>query len=126
VDIDVDNLIQTYHSKHPDHLTPASASQFLHVLFARRKLLLYTAVLSYLWMFNTFVYYGLSLFSTDLGGNRYLNYVFLGLVEIPANLASPYLISLFGRKFFVFGAHLIAAAAFFVSIFTGNLNQTFE
>lgn len=32
---------------------------------------------------NTFVYYGLSLFSTELLGDRYFNYILSGLVELP-------------------------------------------
>lgn len=39
---------------------------------------------------DTFVYFGLSLVSTELAGNRYANYVFSGLVEIPSYLLAPF------------------------------------
>ena len=38
---------------------------------------------------DTFIYFGLSLYSTHLAGNVYLNYLFMGLVEIPAYILSP-------------------------------------
>lgn len=53
-------------------------------------ILIHTVVLAYLWATDTFVYFGLSLFSTQLVGNPYFNYVFSGLVEIPAYIIAPF------------------------------------
>lgn len=39
-------------------------------LCAHKKLLLYVVVLSYLWLSDTMLYYGLSLYSSDLAGNK--------------------------------------------------------
>lgn len=41
------------------------------------------AILVYSWITNAFVYYGLSLNSTSLSGNKYLNYALVCLIEIP-------------------------------------------
>lgn len=50
----------------------------------RSKILLFRfAILIYNWITNAFVYYGLSLNSTSLSGNKYLNYALVCLIEIP-------------------------------------------
>ncbi|KAI6219510.1 MFS-1-like domain-containing protein [Aphelenchoides fujianensis] len=59
-------------------------------------------------MLIAFVYYGLSLFSSELAGNKYVNYLLLGLVEAPANIGSPYLLKLLGRKLFITSMHFAA------------------
>ncbi|PIO58113.1 hypothetical protein TELCIR_20457, partial [Teladorsagia circumcincta] len=41
---------------------------------------------------DNFVYFGLSLYSTQLAGNPYTNYLLLGLVELPAYIAGPILL----------------------------------
>uniref|UniRef100_A0A915ERI2 Uncharacterized protein n=1 Tax=Ditylenchus dipsaci TaxID=166011 RepID=A0A915ERI2_9BILA len=51
-------------------------------LLSSRVLLLYTLVMLYLWTCDTFVYYGLSLHSTQMSGNKFLNFAFMGLIEI--------------------------------------------
>ena len=38
---------------------------------------------------DNFVYYGLSLFSTQLAGNRYANFMLIGAIEIPSYLVAP-------------------------------------
>ncbi|VDN39561.1 unnamed protein product [Gongylonema pulchrum] len=38
---------------------------------------------------DTFVYFGLSLYTTRLAGNKYWNYALSGLVELPAYLFVP-------------------------------------
>ena len=41
-------------------------------------------MLNYFSFANSIVYYGLALDSSNLAGNKYLNFFLLGLVEIPA------------------------------------------
>lgn len=48
-----------------------------------RILLFRFVVIVYNWIANAFVYYGLSLNSTQLSGNKYLNYALVCLIEIP-------------------------------------------
>ncbi|EPB79530.1 hypothetical protein ANCCEY_01350 [Ancylostoma ceylanicum] len=38
---------------------------------------------------DNFIYFGLSLYSTQLAGNRYANYLLMGLVELPAYILGP-------------------------------------
>jgi len=46
---------------------------------------------------NSFVFYGLSLSATSLGGNDYLDFFVSGLVEVPAYLLCLVTLSRFGR-----------------------------
>lgn len=48
-----------------------------------RVLVIRFIIIVYNWITNAFVYYGLSLNSTSLSGNKYLNYTLVCLIEIP-------------------------------------------
>ncbi|CAD5209869.1 unnamed protein product [Bursaphelenchus okinawaensis] len=93
---------------------------FLCSLMKQKVLLMYTAVLGYLWTCDSFVYYGLSLISTTLAGNRYVNFVLAGLVEIPSYIVSPYLLEVMGRRGFVAFVHLITSLAFVGTVFIAD------
>nr|XP_034833220.1 solute carrier family 22 member 6-B-like [Maniola hyperantus] len=55
-------------------------------------------VCSYMWITCTFVYYGLSINSVSLAGNRYVNFMLVSFVEIPANFVCFLVLDKFGRK----------------------------
>ncbi|RVE44804.1 hypothetical protein evm_010556 [Chilo suppressalis] len=55
-------------------------------------------VCSFLWITCTFVYYGLSINSVSLAGNKYVNFMLVGFVEIPANFVCLLVLDKFGRK----------------------------
>ncbi|PAV74449.1 hypothetical protein WR25_02439 [Diploscapter pachys] len=103
-----------------DKETESSKSSFLSVLIQNKLFILYSTVLVYLWTCDNFIYFGLSLYSTQLAGNMYVNYILIGLVELPAYIFMPILISRFGRKFIVSGSHFLAGACFFIPIFLSN------
>ncbi|KAK0423687.1 hypothetical protein QR680_008278 [Steinernema hermaphroditum] len=86
-------------------------------LLDRKIFLLYTFVLAYLWSCDTFVYYGLSLFSTRLAGNRYVNYMLSGLVELPAYGIAPILLDKCGRKPSVSVGHFLTGVAMITYLF---------
>ena len=46
---------------------------------------------------NSFVFYGLSLSATNLGGNDYLDFFISGAVEVPAYLLCPVTLTRYGR-----------------------------
>ncbi|XP_066300352.1 organic cation transporter protein-like [Branchiostoma lanceolatum] len=50
------------------------------------------------WLVITLVYYGLSLNTSNLGGDDYLNFFIGGVVEIPAYISSIYVVDTFGRR----------------------------
>uniref|UniRef100_A0A1I7SIW3 MFS domain-containing protein n=1 Tax=Bursaphelenchus xylophilus TaxID=6326 RepID=A0A1I7SIW3_BURXY len=90
---------------------------FFVQLISHKRILFYTFVLSYLWVCDTFVYYGLSLFSTELAGNKFWNYILSGLIELPSYAVSPYLLNKIGRRLFVSLSHFLAAFSFLGTIF---------
>ncbi|KAI5633318.1 major facilitator superfamily domain-containing protein [Phthorimaea operculella] len=50
------------------------------------------------WITTTFVYYGLSINSTGLSGNMYLNYIYVCAIEIPGFFTAVMILDRIGRK----------------------------
>ncbi|KAK3925749.1 Organic cation transporter-like protein [Frankliniella fusca] len=78
--------------------------------FKSSRLLLRFMNCSYCWMANTFVYYGLSLNSVSMGGNDYLNFILVTLIELPALLVQLWLMGLFGRRACLSSTMIVAGA----------------
>lgn len=55
-----------------------SGDNIVRRLLRQRSLLFYVLVLSYLWAVDAFLYYGLTLFSTSVAGNKYHNFLWSG------------------------------------------------
>ncbi|XP_060819832.1 solute carrier family 22 member 21-like isoform X1 [Bombus pascuorum] len=53
---------------------------------------------SFCWLTNTFVYYGLSLNSVAFAGDKYVNFILVAIVEIPAYFLTWFLTDYIGRK----------------------------
>ncbi|KZC09576.1 Solute carrier family 22 member 21 [Dufourea novaeangliae] len=53
---------------------------------------------SFCWLTNTFVYYGLSLNSVAFAGDKYLNFILVAVVEIPAYFMTWFMTDYVGRK----------------------------
>eukprot|EP00095_Tigriopus_kingsejongensis_P003369 maker-scaffold153_size302544-snap-gene-0.10 protein:Tk03369 transcript:maker-scaffold153_size302544-snap-gene-0.10-mRNA-1 annotation:"organic cation" len=70
---------------------------FFH-LFMHKNLCIKTLILYFNWFANSFVYYGLTLNSSNLGGTVMVNYLLNGLMEIPAYSFSLYILLKKGRK----------------------------
>lgn len=69
------------------------------------------------WITTTFVYYGLSINSTSLSGNMYLNYIYTCAIEIPGFYTAVLVLDRIGRKAtlasgFIFSASCNIAFAF--------------
>lgn len=50
------------------------------------------------WLANSFIYFGMNVNSVSLAGNKYVNYIFVNLVEIPAVFFASWLMEKVGRK----------------------------
>lgn len=74
-----------------------------------RTLMFRLLVCSFWWITLTFVYYGLSINSVSLVGNRYVNYILTSLVEIPGYCLSVLTLDRFGRKSSTMTAFIICA-----------------
>lgn len=67
-------------------------------LFCTKRRSWRTLSFCFMWFTNDAVYYGVSMASSDLGGNLHRDFVLMSLIEIPANLSTIYIINKIGRK----------------------------
>lgn len=77
-------------------------------LVLRSKVLILRVLKASIWWITcTFCFYGLSINSTVLKGNMYVNFMMSAAIEIPAHIISFFSLSYFGRKKTIFTAFLI-------------------
>ncbi|XP_065676352.1 solute carrier family 22 member 15-like isoform X2 [Hydra vulgaris] len=57
-----------------------------------------TLILCFSWFVNALVYFGLSLASSNLGGDRYVNFTMTSLIEFPGSLIAIYFSNKIGRR----------------------------
>lgn len=69
------------------------------------------------WFTNVLVYYGLSLNSVSLGGNKYDNFIWVCVAEIPGFFSPVLLMDRIGRRYSLFGAMIISGISIGCSIF---------
>ncbi|PNF42889.1 hypothetical protein B7P43_G12899 [Cryptotermes secundus] len=65
----------------------------------RSKILLVRVInCSFCWVTITFVFFGLSLTSVSVGGNKFTNFILVALIELPAYVVFYFAMDRFGRK----------------------------
>lgn len=80
------------------------------------------------WFIIKFIYYGLTINSIALAGNKYVNYMLANIVEVPAIISSTYLIDKFGRKLPLIMCMIISGVACISSEFvapTADIEKLF-
>ncbi|KAK4883409.1 hypothetical protein RN001_006728, partial [Aquatica leii] len=93
----LENLLNMNDSVNTNSLT-------LRDLFKLATLTIRCAISSFCWMSTLFVYYGLSITSTTLSGNRYFDFVLTSAVEVPAFALACLILNKLGRKHCIVGA----------------------
>ncbi|KAK7602882.1 hypothetical protein V9T40_006856 [Parthenolecanium corni] len=78
------------------------------IIFQTKLIWLRLLNCSFCWFTNTLVYYGLSINSVELVGNKYFNFVLTNAVEIPAFVLSGFILQKVSRR-------MSQSAAFFFS-----------
>ncbi|XP_045769738.1 organic cation transporter protein-like [Maniola jurtina] len=76
-------------------------------------MLLRCVVMPILWITTGLVYGGLNINSVNLSGNRYLNYIYVALVEIPGYWTAILLLDRIGRKPVLIGGYWLCAGCQF-------------
>lgn len=94
-----------------------SKSSVVDQLLRNKIFIAYTLILTFLWTSDTFVYFGLSLYTTRLAGNKYWNYALSGVVELPAYFFAPPVLDNCGRKPIVAVSHFLAGISLIGLIF---------
>ncbi|XP_055906955.1 solute carrier family 22 member 3-like [Eupeodes corollae] len=69
------------------------------------------------WFTHVLVYYGLSLNAVSLGGNKYDNFIYISLVEIPGFLIPFLTMDRFGRRYSLFGYLVVCGICIGATIF---------
>lgn len=80
-------------------------------VFKSRILLIRLANCCLCWITNAFVYYGLSLNSVTLAGDKYINFILVCTAEIPGYIITIFVLNKFGRKYSLCGSMLICGIA---------------
>lgn len=65
-------------------------------------------ICSFCWLTNTFIYYGLSLNSVAFAGDKYVNFILVAVVEIPAHFLTWLLTDYIGRKATLSGSFIFS------------------
>lgn len=81
---------------------PLSMLQQLHLIIRSRKLFIRFLICSYQWVTCCFCYYGLSMISSHIPGNRYVSFIIVQAVEIPGALFPALVLNHFGRRKLMF------------------------
>ncbi|XP_071797999.1 organic cation transporter protein-like [Asterias amurensis] len=68
-------------------------------------------IMSLSWFVNSMVYYGVSLYSSNLAGDKYLNFFLLSVVEIPGYVVTMFTMMWWGRRPSLVLFHILAGAA---------------
>ncbi|XP_071495942.1 organic cation transporter protein-like [Diadema antillarum] len=97
--------------------SPTTPSPTFLSIFSKRRLLLNAINMFYQWLMCSLVYYGLSLYSSSLAGDKYLNFFLLGLVEIPAYAIITFTLARWGRRSTLIVANIIAAVACIITAY---------
>ncbi|KPJ16068.1 Organic cation transporter protein [Papilio machaon] len=80
------------------------------LVFRHKRILLRCLVSPVWWITNTFIYYGMSINSVNMSGNRYVNYIAVSAAEIPGYWTAVLLMGKIGRKPVLAGAFWVCAA----------------
>ncbi|KNC32287.1 Organic cation transporter protein [Lucilia cuprina] len=78
-------------------------------VFKSKTLMFRYTITLYIWAINAVVYYGLSLNSTNLSGNKYFNFALVCLVEIPGYTLAWISLNKFGRRLSLTGSLFLCA-----------------
>ena len=85
-------------------------------VFKHKNMAIKALILYFNWFANSFIYYGLTLNTGDLGGSLLLNFTINGALEIPAHAISLYVLLKGGRKIPYFSMIFLAGIALFCTI----------
>jgi OCT family organic cation transporter-like MFS transporter 4/5 len=85
--------------------------------------------IAFIWFVNSFVYYGLSLNSSDLVGSPFVNSFLTGIVEVPAYIILILTLDMTGRRWSLCLTMILAGAALLVTLavpehLEGNVSLT--
>lgn len=98
--------------------TESSSAIPLRSIFTSTLFMVRLIIVSYSWFVCTYVFYGLSLLSTQIGGdsNKYVSYMLVVAAQLPGYLIANYLMSTLGRRFTLMGSLILAGLSILGSV----------
>uniref|UniRef100_A0A1E1XE16 Putative organic cation/carnitine transporter n=1 Tax=Amblyomma aureolatum TaxID=187763 RepID=A0A1E1XE16_9ACAR len=93
----------------------AAASTF--DLFRKARIRRNLIIITVSWMANGCAYYGLHINVTNMGGNEFINFFLLGLVEFPASIVGWWTMEYFGRRWSNVALQLLVSVACIATCF---------
>lgn len=99
------------------HVEKSKEPCLIVLVFRSKVILLRCLVCPVWWTTNALVLFGLSINATNLGGNKYLNFVYVAAMEIPGYWTAVLLLDRVGRKAVLIGAYLLCAICQFTFAF---------
>ncbi|KAJ8942923.1 hypothetical protein NQ314_009898 [Rhamnusium bicolor] len=92
-------------------------------MLSSRKLAIRFIIIYFIWAVNAFIFYGLSINSTSLGGNKYVNFALVSLIEIPGYTVAWVCIQKLGRRISLIGSLLVCGVTCTLTIFVANASS---
>ncbi|XP_061517658.1 organic cation transporter protein [Anopheles gambiae] len=97
-------------------------AQLLREALANPALVLRVINCSFCWLTNTMVYFGLSLNSVSLSGNKYLNFILVSLIELPGFFLMQLILDRVGRKKTLFTTLVLSGLFCIISVFIADID----
>lgn len=85
---------------------------------------IYALIIVLVWTVNALVYYGLSLGTNTLAGNKYLNFFLSGAIEVPAYITCMYVLMPWGRRKPTLVLHVLAGLPLIIAYFIPENTET--
>ncbi|XP_070558188.1 organic cation transporter protein-like [Ptychodera flava] len=85
-------------------------------IFKTPRLRFRALIMCFNWFACSFVYYGISLNTDQIGNNPYTTFILAGLVEIPGRLLAWGLLKVFGRRWSLCGFAFVGGLALILSV----------
>lgn len=92
-----------------------SRETVLFDIFKSKRLVLRLVVLSFVWVFSLFTYYGVILGSTQIYDNKYVSFIIVAAAEIPGAVIAYLILDRFGRRVTVGGTLLTSGLSIITS-----------
>nr|CAH7747020.1 unnamed protein product [Callosobruchus chinensis] len=89
-------------------------------MLSYRILVLRFVIIYFIWGVNAFIFYGLSINSTSLGGNKYVNFALVCLVEIPGYSVAWIAIEKIGRRLSLVASLIVCGITCTLTIFASG------
>lgn len=85
------------------------------------KFCLRILAVAYCWIVNVCIDFGLTYTAVGIGGNKYTDFIFVTLVELPCQIVLLYIAERFGRKTVMISGFIICGLAMVASIFLQHI-----